>query len=77
MPVHTCVAECAWNVAYNYKPRGAFKKKIEKIVGILFLCVWMYLWWSLCTLYLHAFQVRVIVGDSGLCCSTCVTYFER
>ena len=27
----------------------------------------MYLWWSLCTLYLHACQVRVTVGESGLC----------
>ena len=36
----------------------------------------MCLWWSLRTLYLHACQVRVTVGDSGLCC-TCVTYFER
>ena len=27
----------------------------------------MYLWWSLCTLYLLACQVRVTVGDSGLC----------
>ena len=36
----------------------------------------MYLWWSLCTLHLHACQVRVTVGDSGLCC-TCVTYFEH
>ena len=34
----------------------------------------MYLWWSLRTLYLHACQVRVTVGDSGLCCCTCVTY---
>ena len=33
----------------------------------------MYLWWSLCTLYLHACQVRVTVGDSGLCCCTFVT----
>ena len=32
--------------------------------------------WSLCTLYLHACLVRVTVGDSGLCCCTCVTYFE-
>ena len=39
------------------------------------LCNSMYLWWSLSTLYLHACQVRVAVGDSGLCC-TCVTYFE-
>ena len=29
----------------------------------------MYLWWSLCTLYLHARQVKVTVGDSGLCCT--------
>ena len=36
----------------------------------------MYLWWSLCTLYLHACQVRVTLGDSGLCCCTCVTYFR-
>ena len=36
----------------------------------------MYLWWSLCTLYLHACQVRVTVGDLGLCCCACVTYFE-
>ena len=25
----------------------------------------------------HACQVRVTVGDSGLCCCTCVTYFKR
>ena len=37
----------------------------------------MYLWWSLCTLHLHACQVRVTVGDSSLCCCTCVTYFEH
>ena len=35
------------------------------------------LWWSLCTLYLHACQVRVTIGDSGLCCCGCVMYFER
>ena len=29
----------------------------------------MYIWWSLCALYLLACQVRVTVGgDSGLCC---------
>jgi len=32
----------------------------------------VYPWWSLCTLYLHACQVRVTKGDSGLCCCTCV-----
>ena len=36
----------------------------------------MYIWWSLCTLYLHTCQVRVTVGDSSLCC-TCVAYFGR
>ena len=33
--------------------------------------------WSLCTLYLLACQVRVTVGDSGLCCCVCVTSLER
>ena len=37
----------------------------------------MYLWWSLCPLYLLACQVRVAVGDSGLSCCACVTPFER
>ena len=36
----------------------------------------MYLWWSLCPLYLYACQMRVTVGDSGFCCCTCITYFE-
>ena len=37
----------------------------------------MYLWLILHTLYLHACQVRVTVGNSGLCCCTCVMYFEH
>ena len=37
----------------------------------------MYLWWSLHTLYLCACQVRVTVGDSGLCSCVCVRYFKR
>ena len=37
----------------------------------------MYLWWTTCTLYLHACQVRVTIGDSGLCCCTCVLYFKH
>ena len=28
----------------------------------------MYQWWSLCTLGLRICQVRLTVGDSGLCC---------
>ena len=31
---------------------------------------------SWCTLYLHACQVRVAIGDSGLCCCVRVTSFE-
>ena len=34
--------------------------------NLLLFCYTM--WWSLCTLYLFAGQVRVTVGDSGLCC---------
>ena len=34
--------------------------------------------WGLCTLYLLACQVKLTVGDSGLCCCVCcVTSFER
>ena len=40
-------------------------------------CLMMYLWWSLCTLYLHACQVKRIVGNSGLCYCVCVMSFER
>ena len=28
-------------------------------------------------MYLHACQVRVTEGDSGLCCGVCVTSFKR
>ena len=70
MPVHTCVTECA------------------RIVGYIYICVCvcvtgghpflrMYLWWSLCTLYLHACQLRVAVGDSGLCCCACIACFKQ
>ena len=36
-----------------------------------------YLQWSLCTLYLLVCQVRVTVGNSGLCCCVCVMSFEQ
>ena len=36
----------------------------------------MSLWWSLCTLSLHACQVRVTEGDLGLCC-VCLTSFKH
>ena len=37
----------------------------------------IYLWWNLSTLHWLACQVRVTVGDSGLCCCVCLTSFER
>ena len=40
------------------------KKKYKIVVFFFFMRI--YLWWSLCTLYLNACQVRVTVGDSGL-----------
>ena len=36
----------------------------------------MYYWWNLCALYLLACQVRVTVGDSGLCCCVCCDVFR-
>ena len=41
------------NTRYINSTRGTFSKR--------------YIWWSLCTLYLHACHVRVTVGNSGLC----------
>ena len=32
---------------------------VWRFITFVFGTVWMYLWWSLCTLYLHACQVRV------------------
>ena len=32
---------------------------------------------ELCVLYLHACLVRVTIGDSDLCCCTCVMYFKH
>ena len=69
MPVHTCVAECAWNVGYT-----RHRKAAGGVGGGGGPFLRMYLWWSVYTLYLHACQVRVI---AGLCCCICVTSFER
>ena len=51
----------------------------HSLIGFLVQCetLRMYLCWSLCTLYWHAYQVRVTVGDSCLRCCVCVTSFER
>ena len=37
---------------------------------------YMHLWSSLCALNLLARQVRVTVGDSGLCCCVCLMSFK-
>ena len=56
-----CAKECALLV-YGPSTEGLEKR--------------IYLCWSLPTLYLHACQVRVTLGYSGLCCCTCVTSFR-
>ena len=48
---------------------GFAEIRIFVVVGKMYL-------WSVSTLYLLACQVRVTVGDSGLCC-VCATFFER
>ena len=51
--------------------RGWLLDPANKLKG-----TWMYLWWSLCSLHLHACQVSISVGDSGLCCCACVMTFK-
>ena len=59
---------CLWyplNVPSVYFGRTSF--------GLIFCVIWTCLWtylevWSLCILYLLAFQARVTGGDSRLCC---------
>ena len=53
----------------------ACKYKVHKLHQryILWVRVRMYLWWSSCTLFWHACQVRVTV-DSGLCCCACYVF---
>ena len=48
-------------------------KTVKPLLNVHFLIVPA----ELCPLYLQACQVGVTVGDSGLCCCTCVMYFER
>ena len=58
MPLHTCVAECVWNGRYICQGGGGGWHHFLR----------MYLWSSLCTLCLHACQVKFTVSDSGLLC---------
>ena len=62
------------NFYANYHPTHFYR---TMVLFITKLSNGSLLLWSLFTLYLHACQVRVTVGDSGLCCCTCVTYIER
>ena len=48
---------------------GALLSRVTEVV------LRMYLWWSLCALYLLACLMRVTVGNSGLCCCVCVMPF--
>ena len=67
--IHTRI----WLPIHNSRLCKNDKAKYNCLSGILFKDLRMYLWWSLCTMYLHTCQVRVTVGNSGLCC--CITYF--
>ena len=60
-----------WTQAFdkNLKQSEAQSNRVESIHKDVRLV-------ELCTLYLHTCQVRVTVGDSGLCCCTCVAYSE-
>jgi len=64
------------------------KKKREKQFVCVMLCLYhlmktMYLWWMVCTLYLHAYQVRVTVGNSDfvvvvlVLCISNANYLQR
>ena len=66
-----CKNSSCWGRGVTMKFAKAACAKMYK------MCLRMYLWWSLCTLYLHAWPVRVTEGDSGLCRCTCVMSFER
>ena len=55
-----------------FRPDTIFADDLATDLALIILSrykniLWMYLGWSLCTLYLLACQVRVTVGDSGLC----------
>ena len=78
--VCVCVCVCVWYCVVNLSLFGHSTS----------VCVWYCVanlslfghklhqrYILLCTLYLHTCQVRVTADDSGLCCCTRVTYFER
>ena len=56
--------------------------QLHYYINVGYICHWgpsffeHDLWWSVFTLYLHACQVRVTVGDSGLCCCLCDDVFR-
>ena len=66
---------CEFSGDFHIFSESTMHSAFRNVVMTRLTSVRMYLWWSLCALYLHACQVRVAVDDSGLCCS-CVTYFD-
>ena len=60
-------------LVFTRMPGASYRRRLRSL--LLYLCYEDVLLVE--TMYLvHAFQVRVTAGDSGLCCRTCVTYFE-
>ena len=63
-------------IAHNKLPHKTLRvHEVENTPGRIY--VRMYLWWSACTSYLLACHVRVIVGDSSLCCCLGVACCQR
>ena len=65
-----------WNNVIWFSVWSAHKYSV--VVEMPLLCkLRMYLWWSVCALYLLACQLRATVGDSELCCCVCVMSFKH
>ena len=57
--------------ASKYKVHKLHQRYAEAVTVVEFMYLVLqgvHLWWSLCTLYLFECEVRVTIGDSGLCC---------
>ena len=75
---YVCCTDTDRTTVWNFQMEIVLQFQGYYCISVLwYICHWgqpflrLYLWWSLCTLYWHARQVRVTVGDSGLC-SACV-----
>ena len=56
----------------GYSPNCRDQRRSRRLL----ICLKVYLWWGLCTLYLLAYQVRVTLGDSGLDCCVYLVFRE-